>query len=119
MGSLPKDFKSFASADFAILAYLCIDIQFLCDAKDFKSLASAGFAILAFGMNFIKNYSKRRGECQAEIVPAAQGRKNLLIVQNKNKICAQEVAVAVKESKFYRNSINFYLRYLTGRRALL
>ena len=47
MGLLPKDFKSFASADFAILAYLCIIIQFLFNAKDFKSLASAGFAILA------------------------------------------------------------------------
>ena len=48
MGSLPKDFKSFASADFAILAYLCIIIQFLFNAKDFKSLASADFAILAY-----------------------------------------------------------------------
>ena len=48
MGSLPKDFKSFASADFAILAYLCIVIHFLYNAKDFKSLASADFAILAY-----------------------------------------------------------------------
>ena len=46
MGSLPRDFKSLASADFAILAYLCIDIQLLCNAK-VKSLASACFAIPA------------------------------------------------------------------------
>ena len=50
MGSLPKDFKSFASADFAILAYLCIVIQFLFNAKDFKSLVSACSAIRAYHM---------------------------------------------------------------------
>ena len=46
MGSLPRDFKSLASADFAILAYLCTDIWLLCNAK-VKSLASACFAIPA------------------------------------------------------------------------
>ena len=47
MPSRARDFKSLASADFAILAYLCTDIQLLCNAKDFKSLASACFAIPA------------------------------------------------------------------------
>ena len=59
MGSLPKDFKSFASADFAILAYLYIYIQFLCNAKDFKSLASADSATRAYLFIFYRFYTIR------------------------------------------------------------
>ena len=46
--SRARDFKSLASADFAILAYLCTEIQLLCNAKDFKSLASANSTTAAY-----------------------------------------------------------------------
>ena len=109
MGSLPKDFKSFASADFAILAYLCIIIQFLFNAKDFKSLASACFAIPARNREIITK------PCPVVKRVAGEGKGDGEFLAS-----ARHIGCGARR-RFYRNSTKFYRGYLTaaGRRRTI